>query len=104
MRRKCISLAFAGMLVAVVLNSAGSAAAEGCSYKGGDNALPTSGLPVLVYANGGAAPSGHIGVSDGTGDNYGQVSGGSSGIQAEGKSTTAGQSGYTHSGGGMGGC
>jgi hypothetical protein len=98
-------LTFAGVLAAIVLGSAGSAAAaSSCSYKGRANALPTSGAPVLVYANGDASPSGFIGISDGSGDNYGQLSGDSSGIQAEGKSASLGQSGWVKSDGSMGSC
>jgi hypothetical protein len=93
------------MVVAIAFGSAdAAAAASGCKYQGGSNALPTSGAPALVYANGNASPSGFIGISDGSGDNYGQLSGDSSGGQLEGNSTTLGQSGWVRTDGSMGSC
>ena len=68
----------------------------GCKYKGGDNALPATGTPYIVYGNGSMSPSGHIGFSNGSKSGYFQVSGDSSGIQIEGNSDTAGAGGYAN--------
>ena len=103
MRKSIASFAFISAVVGSVLGVSSSASAD-CSYKGDSNALPTSGLPVLVYANGDTTPAGFIGISDGSGDNYGQISGGPSGVQIEGKSSDAGQSGWAKSDGAMGAC
>lgn len=101
MRLRLVILACA---VAAMVTGTSTVASAGCTYKGDANALPTSGLPLLVYANGDQSPSGFIGISDGSGDNYGQVSGDASGVQFEGKSTSAGQSGYANSSGTTGSC
>lgn len=68
----------------------------GCSYKGGDSALPATGTPYGVYGNGSMAPSGHIGFSNGSKSGYAQASGDASGVQVEGNSETAGRSGYAN--------
>jgi hypothetical protein len=75
-----------------------------CKYMGGGNALPTSGLPVVLFANGDTSPSGYVGVGDGTSANYAQVSGNAGGAQVEGKSSTAGESGYANTSGAYGSC
>ena len=68
----------------------------GCNYKGGDSALPATGTPYGVYGNGDMSPKGHVGFSNGSKSGYAQVSGDASGIQVEGNSETAGQSGYAN--------
>jgi len=83
---------------------AGPVSASPCKYKGGQNGLPTNGLPVLAYANGSGAPSGFIGVGDGTNNNYVQAGGDSGGGQIEAKSSAAGQSAYANTSGGIGSC
>jgi hypothetical protein len=71
----------------------------GCNYKGGDNALPATGTPYGVYGNGTMSPSGHVGFSNGSKSGYAQASGDADGIQVEGNSETAGQSGYANTSG-----
>ncbi len=71
----------------------------GCGYKGGDNALPATGTPYGVYGNGSMAPSGHVGFSNGSKSGYLQASGDANGVQVEGNSDTAGQSGYANTSG-----
>lgn len=102
MRRKVIALVCAA--ASTVIGLSGTASAE-CKYRGEENALPTAGAPVLVYANGEqGGPSGFVGISDGSGDNYGQLSGSSDGVQFEGNSTSAGQSGYANTAPSNGSC
>jgi hypothetical protein len=101
-RRKLLSVA---LMAAAGLAIAGPAnAGSPCRYKGKGNALPDGGLPVLVYANGDTSPSGYVGIGDGTSNNYGQVSGDSSGVQIEGKSSSAGESGNANSNAYYGSC
>ncbi len=102
MRKKLLCVA---LVATAAFSIAGPATAKSpCKYKGKHNALPTGGLPVLVYANGDMSPSGFVGIGDGTSDNYAQVGGDSSGVQVEGKSSTAGQSGYANTGASYGSC
>jgi len=102
-RKKLLCVA----LVAVAsAGLAGTASAKSpCKYKGKTNGLPVpGGLPAWVYANGDMSPSGYVGVGDGTSDNYAQVSGDAGGVQVEGKSKDAGQSGYANTGASYGSC
>lgn len=104
MRRKLLSVGFVALLGIAAFGVSGTAGAGGCNYKGGKNALPTSGLPVLVYGNGDMSPSGFVGVSDGTSGNYVQISGDSSSIQVEMFIGSANANGYANSSGAYGGC
>lgn len=102
MRIRSIVLACAA--ASMVVGITGTAAAE-CTYRGEENALPTAGAPLLVYANGEqGGPSGFVGISDGSGENYGQVSGSPDGVQFEGKSASAGQSGFVNTAPANGSC
>ncbi len=69
-----------------------------------DNALPTGGLPVLVYANGSTAPSAVAGIGDCTSSNYAPVSLSGATAQVEANSVLAGQSIWVDSNGNMGSC
>jgi hypothetical protein len=100
-RRIAVCLGLVG-LVATGITGIGAGPAHvlaGCKYKGGDNALPATGTPYGVYGNGSMAPSGHIGFSNGSKSGYLQASGDADGVQVEGNSDTAGQSGYANTSG-----
>ena len=102
MRKTLLSIA---CIAVTIVGTAGHATAKSpCTYKGKQNALPTAGLPIYVYADGDMSPSGYVGVGDGTSDNYGQIGGDSSGAQAEGRSKAAGESGYVNTGASYGSC
>lgn len=98
MRRIIVCLGFAAFAAGAVagFGAGGGHVLAGCSYKGGDNAVPATGTPYGVYGNGDMSPKGHIGFSNGSKSGYAQASGDSSGAQVEGNSDTAGQSGYAN--------
>jgi hypothetical protein len=116
MRRKLFCLGLAAALSALgtlgVFGLGGrTLLADGCHYRGEENALPTSGgipvvgaPPVLVYGNATAAPSGFIGVSQGSALLYAQGEGDASGAQVEANSATAGESVWANTDGNTGSC
>jgi hypothetical protein len=118
MRRKLAGLGIAALLSALgalgVFGFGGKAVlADGCNYRGGENALPTNSVPglpvvgappVLVYGNATTAPSGFVGVSQGSALLYAQAEGDASGAQVEASSATAGESLWVNSDGAYGSC
>jgi hypothetical protein len=99
-------LAAGGYLGVLAFSFSGDPVAvpDGCHYMGDTSALPNEGLPVLPYANASTAPSGDVGVSDGTSYTYVQATGDASGAQVEAKSATAGESEWVNTDGNMGAC
>lgn len=101
MQKIVICLAFVVLAAAAVVTFGTRPAhvLAGCSYKGGDSALPKTATPYSIYGNGSAKPSGHIGFHNGSKSGYLQASGDSGGIQVEGSSETAGRSAYANTSG-----
>ena len=104
MRRKIGTIVVAGFIGAAAFALAAPSASAGCMYQGENNALPTGGLPVLVFANYSTAPSALAGVGDGTSSNYVQVTLSGTTAQLEANSALAGQSMWIDSNGNMGSC
>jgi hypothetical protein len=100
-RRIVVCLSFVAFVAAFIagVSTRPTLVLAGCKYKGGDNALPATGTPYGIYGNGTMSPSGHVGFSNGSKTGYAQASGDSSGIQFEGNSDSAGQSGYANTAG-----
>src|SRR5256885_1165360 len=106
MRRKLLGLGIAAglsSLAAAAVFGFGSPhlLADGCHYRGPENALPTGSipalpavgaLPVLVYGGADTTPAGFIGVSQGSALLYAQAEGSAAGGQVEANSATAGES------------
>ena len=87
--------------------------ADGCNYRGNENALPTGtvpglpvvgALPVLVYGNADTTPAGVLGVSQGSALTYAQVSGSATGGQVEANASPAGERIWVNTDGSMGSC
>ena len=104
MRRRIATIVVAGVMGAAAFALAAPSASAGCFYQGDNNALPTAGLPVLVFANYSTAPSALAGVGDGTSSNYAQVSLSGTTAQLEANSALAGQSIWIDSNGNTGSC